>query len=104
MSYVSNPKENILNQIQADLAELQNHPDDLSHEQLLLFYERMCANITDYEHSPITIEVGVYSFEDEETKEIEYDFEEMANEFENKLAELDPTVIVMCSIESNEII
>jgi hypothetical protein len=48
------------------------------------------------------IEIGIYWYQDEETGEIIYDFEEMANEFENKLAELDPTVIVMCSIESNE--
>jgi hypothetical protein len=99
MTYVSNPKENILNQIQADLAELQNHPDDLSHEQLVLFYERMCANVTDYEHSSPTIEVGIYSSEDEETGELYYDFEEMADEFEQKLSELDENVIIMCSVE-----
>lgn len=39
----------ILDQIQSDLAELQNNPDELTHEQLLLFYDRMCANVTDYE-------------------------------------------------------
>ena len=39
----------ILNQIQSDLSELQNHPDDLSHEQLVKFYDRMCVNVTDYE-------------------------------------------------------
>ena len=48
------------------------------------------------------IEVGVYWYQDEETGEIVYDFEEMANEFENKLSELDPSVVVMCSVESNE--
>ena len=47
------------------------------------------------------IEVNVYWYEDEETGKIHYDFEEMANEFENKLAELDPSVVVMCSVESN---
>jgi len=29
-----------------------------------------------------------------------YDFEEMANEFEQKLSELDDTAVVMCSIET----
>lgn len=47
------------------------------------------------------IEVSVLWYEDEETGKIHYDFEEMANEFENKLAELDPSVVVMCSVESN---
>ena len=34
------------------------------------------------------IEIGIYWYQDEETGEIIYDFEEMANEFENKLAQL----------------
>jgi len=41
--------ENILDQIAMDLAELQNNPNELTYEKLLLFYDRMCANITDYE-------------------------------------------------------
>lgn len=48
---------------------------------------------------PTKIEVGVYWYKDEETGEIHFDFEEMANEFENKLSELDHSVVVMCSIE-----
>ena len=48
---------------------------------------------------PTKIEVGVYWYKDEETGEIHFDFEEMANEFENKLSELDDSVVVMCSIE-----
>lgn len=43
--------EEILLQIQSDLIALQNNPDDLSYEQLMLFYERMCANVTDYENA-----------------------------------------------------
>jgi hypothetical protein len=50
---------------------------------------------------PTKIEVGVYWYQDEETGEIHFDFEEMANEFEQKLADLDPNVVVMCSIEEN---
>ena len=41
--------KDILDQIAQDLAELQNNPDELTHEKLLLFYDRMCANVTDYE-------------------------------------------------------
>lgn len=47
------------------------------------------------------IEVGVYWYQDEETGKIVYDFEEMANEFEQRLSELDPSVVVMCSVESD---
>lgn len=39
----------ILLQIQSDLCELQNNPDGLSYEKLEKFYDRMCANIADFE-------------------------------------------------------
>ena len=42
----------------------------------------------------------VYYWEDNEGK-ITYDFEQMAEEFENQLAQLDNTIIVMCSVENN---
>ena len=48
---------------------------------------------------PGKIEVGVYWYQDEETGEIHFDFEEMADEFEMRLSELDPSVVVMCSVE-----
>tara|TARA_R110000851_G_scaffold126674_1_gene258272 strand:- start:728 stop:985 length:258 start_codon:yes stop_codon:yes gene_type:complete len=44
------------------------------------------------------IEINVYSFVDANGNTI-YDFESMAEEFENKLAEFDENVLVMCSIE-----
>jgi len=47
------------------------------------------------------IEVNVYWYQDEESGKIHYDFEEIANEIEQKLSELDPSVVVMCSIEEN---
>jgi hypothetical protein len=50
---------------------------------------------------PTKIEVAVYWYQDEETGEIHFDFEEMADEFEMKLSELDESVVVMCSIENN---
>ncbi len=86
----------ILNQIQSDVSELQNHPDDLSHEQLVKFYDRMCANVTDYEtfctNPPKTIEVDIsfyhpYINEDNEVDESRkvYDIEGMREEFEYKL-------------------
>ena len=34
---------------------------------------------------------------------ITYDFEMMAEEFENKLSELDDSVVVMCSVEYNDL-
>jgi len=83
----------ILNQIQSDLSELQNHPDDLSYEQLVLFYDRMCSNVTDYEtfctNPPKTIEVDIsfYHPNDDETKKV-YDIEGMREEFEYKLKQL----------------
>jgi len=48
---------------------------------------------------PTKIEVGVYWYRDDETGEIHFDFEEMADEFELKLSKLDPSVVVMCSVE-----
>ena len=39
----------LLNQITEDLTALQSHPDDLSHDQLMVFYDRMCANVTNIE-------------------------------------------------------
>jgi hypothetical protein len=44
--------------------------------------------------------IPVYYYEDEDGQLV-YDFEEMANEFEMKLSELDPSVVVMCSVENN---
>jgi len=44
--------------------------------------------------------VPVYYWEDE-NGQIHYDFEEMADYFENELAQLDNSVVVMCSIEKN---
>jgi len=38
------------------------------------------------------IKVGIYSIQDEATGEIEYDFDEMVDEFESKLKLLDPTI------------
>ena len=48
---------------------------------------------------PTKIEVGVYWYKDDDTGEIQFDFEEMADEFEQRLSELDPSVVVMCSVE-----
>jgi hypothetical protein len=36
---------------------------------------------------------------DEATNKKVYDFEAMAEEFENKLSKLDESVVVMCSVE-----
>ena len=47
------------------------------------------------------IVIPVMYYIDEETNQKVYDFEGMAEEFENKLSELDDSVVVMCSVESN---
>ena len=44
------------------------------------------------------IEVNIYYYIDENGKKV-YDFEEMADEFEQKLSELDDSVVVMVSVE-----
>ena len=44
--------------------------------------------------------VPVYYWEDEKGVK-NYDFEEMANYFENELSKLDNSVAIMCSIEQN---
>lgn len=46
--------------------------------------------------------VPVYYFKDE-NGQIHYDFEQMAEEFENQLSKLDTNVVVMCSVEENPI-
>jgi hypothetical protein len=58
-------------------------------------------NLLMEEHSiPQKISVDVCYYIDEEGH-IHFDFEEMAQDFENKLAELDETVTVVVSIESD---
>jgi len=41
--------QDILDQIQNDLADLQNNPEGINESTLLQFYDRVCASITDYE-------------------------------------------------------
>jgi hypothetical protein len=48
---------------------------------------------------PESINVGVYYYKDEATGKIEFDFEEMADEFERELSKLDDSVVVMVSVE-----
>lgn len=48
---------------------------------------------------PTKIEVNVCWYKDEETGKINFDFDEMADEFEKKLSELDNSVVIMCSVE-----
>ena len=45
------------------------------------------------------IEIGIYYYEDEDGNKV-YDYEEMANEFENKLSEI-TGVTVMCSVSED---
>jgi len=44
------------------------------------------------------IEVSVYTFTDADGNVV-YDFESIAEEFEDKLTEFDQSVVVMCSIQ-----
>ena len=59
------------------------------------------ANQSISKEIPTTINVSVYWYQDEETGKIHFDFEEMANEFENKLSELDPSVVVTCEVHED---
>ena len=51
------------------------------------------------ENQKTTIKVNVCFYVDEATGKRVYDFEEMADEFEQKLSELDESVVVMVSIQ-----
>lgn len=51
------------------------------------------------ENQKTTIEVNICFYVDEVTGKNVYDFEEMADEFEQKLSELDKSVVVMVSIQ-----
>lgn len=44
--------------------------------------------------------IPVYYYENEDGQ-IVYDFEQMADYFENELSKLDESVVVMCSVENN---
>jgi hypothetical protein len=44
------------------------------------------------------IQIPIYYYKDNFGNKV-YDFEEMTNEFEQKLSELDKTAVVMCSVE-----
>ena len=50
---------------------------------------------------PGKIEVGVYWYIDEKTGKINFDFEEITNEFEQELSKLDKNAVVMCSVEND---
>ena len=58
----------------------------------------MCTNL-DMEKIMSNIEIGIYYYEDEDGNKV-YDYEEMANEFENKLSEI-TGVTVMCSVSED---
>ena len=53
------------------------------------------ANKTKNEETQIVVPIMYYI--DEDGNKV-YDFEEMANHFENELSKLDENVVVMCSI------
>ena len=53
----------------------------------------------DLEKIMSNIEIGIYYYEDEDGNKV-YDYEEMANEFENKLSEI-TGVTVMCSVSED---
>ena len=49
----------------------------------------------------LSIKVPIFYLDDGNKKV--YDFEAMTDEFENQLSKLDPNVVVMCSVENEEI-
>ena len=64
--------------------------NELSHQEIIN---------TSISNQKTTIEVNVCFYVDEVTGKKVYDFEEMADEFEQKLSELDESVVVMVSIQ-----
>ena len=63
-------------------------------------------NLTKQEKTTITIDIMYHHPQDEngnvdELKKV-YDFEGMADEFENRLSELDESVVVMCSVSTED--
>ena len=63
-------------------------------------------NLTKQEKTPITIAIMNHHPQDENGNVDEskkgYDFEGMADEFENRLSELDESVVVMCSVSTED--
>ncbi len=60
----------------------------------------------DNKRTTITIDIMYHHPQDEngnvdESKKV-YDFEGMADEFENRLSELDESVVVMCSVSTED--
>jgi hypothetical protein len=53
---------------------------------------------------PKYIKIEVCYYVDEETSKMQFDFEEMANQFENEISKLDHSVVVMCDIQDNPMI
>ena len=54
-----------------------------------------------YKHkNTIEVDIAYYHPDDNEDEKV-YDFEGMVEEFENKLSQLDDSVVVMCSVETN---
>ena len=47
------------------------------------------------------IEIQIMSYIDDDGNVV-YDFEGMAEEFENELSKLDESVVIMCSVETKE--
>jgi hypothetical protein len=47
------------------------------------------------------IEIQIMSYIDDDDNVV-YDFEGMAEEFENELSKLDESVVIMCSVETKE--
>ena len=63
-------------------------------------------NLTKQEKTTITIDIMYHHPQDEngnvdESKKVYY-FEGMADEFENRLSELDESVVVMCSVSTED--
>ncbi len=91
--------------VKADvLVDGKNHPavkleaqKQLSELEMHLYHRALNSYIHDLK-DPICVSLVYYHPNDDETKRV-YDFEEMANDFEDQLSKLDENVVVMCSAE-----
>jgi len=93
--------------VKADvLVDGKNHPavkleaqKQLSELEMHLYHRALNSYIS-YLQDPICVSLVYYHPNDDETKRV-YDFEEMANDFEDQLSKLDENVVVMCSAEAS---
>ncbi len=82
--------------------EFRNELIDLGEDEFVRYTEiQTNRTIKLVEEDLGEIQIPICFYEDEDGNKV-YDFEAMAEGFENELSKLDESVVVMCSIENKE--